>query len=263
LSNRKSTISSISALFPAYNDAGTIASVVLCARAAVARLTRDYEILVVNDGSQDHTGEVLTELEQLLPELKVIHHSANRGYGAALRTGFSAASKDLVFYTDGDAQFDPREITRLADAMGDGVDYVTGYRPRRADPFLRIALGRPYHWAIRQAFGLRLRDVDCDFRLFRRKILQQVKLTESNGAFCFELLKKLQDHGCRFREVPVSHHPRLYGRSQYYTPRRVLRAYIQLFELWVDLVVRKTHLGSTAALDRGGEGGSLSLNLPE
>ena len=250
MSNRKHSISSISALFPAYNDAGTIASVVLSARAALGRLSHDYEIIVVNDGSRDHTGEVLTELEQLLPELRVIHHSVNQGYGAALRTGFAAATKDLVFYTDGDAQFDPREITRLVDALGsddDGVDYVTGYRLRRADPFLRITLGKPYHWTIRRAFGLRLRDVDCDFRLFRRTILQQVELTESNGSFCIELLKKLQDRGFRFREVPVSHHPRVYGRSQYYTPRKVVRAYIQLFELWVELVIRKTHLGSTGS----------------
>jgi glycosyltransferase involved in cell wall biosynthesis len=244
LSKRKYSISSISALFPAYNDAGTIASVVVSARATLSRLSCDYEILVVNDGSQDHTGEVLTELEQLFPELRVIHHSVNQGYGAALRTGFDAATKDLVFYTDGDAQFDPREMTRLVDALNDDdtVDYVTGYRLRRADPFFRITLGRPYHWAIRRAFGLKLRDVDCDFRLFRRNILQQLELTESNGGFCIELLKKLQDHGRRFREVPVSHYPRVYGRSQYYTPRRVLRAYLQLFELWVDLVIRKTHL---------------------
>ncbi len=281
MSNGKCSISSITALFPAYNDAGTIASVVVSARAALGRLSCDYEILVVNDGSRDHTGEVLTELEQLIPELRVIHHSVNQGYGAALRTGFAAATKDLVFYTDGDAQFDPREITRLVDALDDdgGVDYVTGYRLRRADPFLRVTLGRPYHWAIRQAFGLKMRDVDCDFRLFRRNILQQVETTESNGSFCFELLKKLKDRGFRFREVPVSHHPRVYGRSQYYTPRRVVRAYIQLFELWVELVIRKSHLGSPdrPTTDRVVEtqqsaagsqqpvvgGRSLSLDLPE
>jgi glycosyltransferase involved in cell wall biosynthesis len=238
----KLSVHSLSILFPAYNDAGTIASMVVTARMTAARLTDDFEIIVVNDGSQDHTGEVLSELAALVPELKVIHHRANRGYGRALRTGFSAASKNLLFYTDGDAQFDPRELERLLREMEDEVDYVNGYRTKRADPFLRVALGRPYHWLIRHAFGLRLRDVDCDFRLFRTSILQGLKLHESNGAFCIELLKNLEDAGCRFREVPVRHYPRLYGRSQYYTLRSVLRAYGQLFTLWTRLVVRKSHL---------------------
>ncbi len=220
---------------------------VVAARAAIGRLTDDFEIFVVNDGSRDHTGELLTELEILVPELEVIHHPINRGYGAALRTGFAAASKDFVFYTDGDAQFDPREIRALVEAMDEDADYVAGYRIRRADPLLRIALGRPYHWVVRRAFQLELRDVDCDFRLFRRHILQRIELTETNGAMCIELLKKLSDAGCRFREVAVHHYPRIYGRSQYFTPKRVLQAYRQLIGLWLRLVVRKRSICSSVS----------------
>lgn len=230
---------SISVVFPAFNDAGTIGSMVLSARRAARSVTDDYEILVVNDGSRDHTGEVLEELDEVVPELRVIHHKVNCGYGAALRTGFGAACKDLVFYTDGDAQFDPNEMVRLREAFHSEVDYVNGYRLRRADPFLRVLIGNPYHRLVRAAFGLKLRDIDCDFRLFRRSVLERLATTEADGTFCIELLRQLQDVGARFSEVPVSHYPRVYGQSMYYNPRSVLGSYLALLKLWLRLVVRR------------------------
>jgi glycosyltransferase involved in cell wall biosynthesis len=240
-------IHSLSIVFPAYNDAGTIASMVLSVRRTARGLTRDFEILVVDDGSRDGTGAILDELEALVPELRVLRHGENRGYGAALRTGFDAATKDLVFYTDGDAQFDPRELPLLLERLTTGIDYVSGYRERRADPPLRVLAGNPYHLLVRSAFGLSLRDIDCDFRLFRRKVLDSIELEESDGAMCIELLRKLEDSGCRFAQAPVSHHPRVYGRSQYFTIRGVLRSYLQLFRLWMRLVVRKKRLHSAVA----------------
>lgn len=230
---------SISALFPAYNDAGTIASMVLSARRTLRSLASDYEILVVDDGSRDATPSILDELQQVVPELRVIRHERNRGYGAALTSGFREARKDLVFYTDGDAQFDPRELGALVGVLAPGVDYVSGYRNRRADPFLRVLIGNPYHRFVRAVFGLKLRDIDCDFRLFRRHVLSSIDLVESDGTMCIELLKKLQDGGFRFREAPVRHYPRVYGRSQYFTVAGVLASYVQLFRLWVRLVLRK------------------------
>jgi len=238
---------SISVLFPAYNDASTIASLVLLSRLTVGRLTDDYEILVVNDGSGDPTPEVLAELSTLVPELRVLHHPVNRGYGAALKTGFAAATKDLLFYTDGDAQFQPCEIALLLRALDPDADYVSGYRARRADPFLRVLLGRPYQALVRVAFGLKLRDIDCDFRLFRRRVLQQVELRESNGTLCIELLKKLEDRGFSFREVLVQHCPRVSGRSQYFRPGRVVHGFFQTLRLWVKLVIRKEHLRPAGA----------------
>ena len=251
-----SRTASISVLFPAYNDAGTIASLVLLSRLTVGRLTDDYEILVVNDGSGDATPEVLAELSRLVPELRVLHHPVNRGYGAALKTGFAAATKDLLFYTDGDAQFQPSEIALLLQALDPKADYVSGYRARRADPFLRVLLGRPYQALVRVAFGLRLRDIDCDFRLFRRRVLQRVELAESNGTLSIELLKKLEDGGFRFREVLVHHYPRVSGRSQYFRPGRVMHGFFQMLRLWVKLVIRKEHLRPAGArpapaFDRG------------
>ncbi len=233
---------SLSVFFPASNDAGTIASMVVAARLTARELTDNFEIVVVNDGSGDHTEAVLAELASLVPELRVVQHATNRGYGGALRTGFASAVKDLIFYTDGDAQYDPREMRALMAAMDEGVDFVNGYKIGRSDPLHRIVIGRVYHWAVRLAFGLHLRDVDCDFRLFRRSIFDRVELTKSSGVICVEMMKKVQDAGFHIREVPVHHYHRAYGRSQFFNFPRVIRTLFDLSRLWIDLAVRKVHL---------------------
>ncbi len=239
---------SLSIFFPAYNDAGTIASLVLIAHMTARELTSDYEITVVDDGSPDHTGMLLDEMARHFPWLRVVHHGKNRGYGGALRTGFESASKDLIFYTDGDAQYDPREMVKLYEALAPEVDLVNGYKIGRSDPPHRVVIGRVYHWFVRTMFGLRLRDVDCDFRLMRRKVFDKVALTRSSGVICVELMKKVQDHGYRIAEVPVHHFHRSYGRSQFFNVPRVGRTLTDLARLWVELVVRKTHLAGA----RGG-----------
>ena len=139
------------------------------ARVTARELSDDYEVIVVEDGSPDHTGALLDEMATVYPWLKVVHHPRNRGYGGALRSGFAAASKELVFYTDGDAQYDPREMAQLWERMGDGVDLVNGYKISRSDPLHRIIIGRVYHHVVKRLFGLKVRDVDCDFRLMRRR----------------------------------------------------------------------------------------------
>ena len=225
----------ISVFFPAYNDGGTIPSMVLTALMTLRELTDDCEVIVVNDGSADYTGAVLEELASRYPELRVIHHEQNRGYGGALRTGFSSATKDLIFYTDGDAQYDPREMTRLYEVWSDEVDFVNGYKISRSDPLHRIVIGRLYHWTVRLAFGLHLRDVDCDFRLMRRSIFDAVQLQSDSGVICVELIKKVQDAGFRIAEVPVHHYHRAYGKSQFFNFRRIWRTGKQLWALWWEL----------------------------
>jgi glycosyltransferase involved in cell wall biosynthesis len=238
-------ISSVSAVFPAYNDGGTIPSMVLTALMALRQVTDDYEIIVTDDGSTDHTAEILGEMAERYPELRVIHHPHNLGYGAALQTGFNTATKDWVFYTDGDAQYNPLELVNLVEALSDGVDIVNGYKIARSDPLMRKVIGRLYHYMVSIAFGIHLRDVDCDFRLMRRSALMQLGLESRSGAICLELVKKFQDRGCVIAEVPVHHYHRQYGRSQFFNFRRILRVARQLLVLYWKLVIRKEHLGKS------------------
>ena len=164
----------LSVFFPAYNDSGTIASLVISALRAARKLTSDFEVIVVNDGSADATAEIVDELARTYPEVRVVHHERNRGYGGALRSGFAAATRDLIFYTDGDAQYDPAEMAVLWHAFNEEVDLVNGYKISRSDPLHRIIIGRIYHHTVKMLFGLRVRDVDCDFRLMRRSIFDKV-----------------------------------------------------------------------------------------
>jgi glycosyltransferase involved in cell wall biosynthesis len=233
---------SLSIFFPAYNDAGTIASLALIAHMTARQLTDDYEVIVIDDGSPDHTGALLDEMARHFPWLKVVHHGNNRGYGGALRTGFQTASKELVFYTDGDAQYDPRELTRLYEAFTPEVDFVNGIKIARQDPFHRKVIGRIYHTFVKTMFGLRLQDVDCDFRLMRKSVFDKVVLTRSSGVICVELMKKVQDHGFRIAQVGVHHYHRTYGKSQFFNFPRVARTLVDLTRLWWELVVRKDHL---------------------
>jgi len=230
---------SISAFFPAYNDAWTIPSLVITTDRLLRGLTDDYEIIVVDDGSPDHVEEVLADLQAHYPRLRVVTHPRNRGYGGALRSGFAHASKDLVFYTDGDAQYDPRELVRLLAQLKDGVDVVNGYKLGRSDALHRRVVGRLYQWAIRLAFGLPIRDVDCDFRLFRRRALDAVELESDSGTITVEMVRKIHDAGFRFVEVPVHHYPRAAGSSQFFRFRRVAQTLLDLAGLWWYLRTRK------------------------
>lgn len=231
---------SISAFFPAYNDAGTIPSMVITVLLTLRQLTDDYEVIVVNDGSADHTAAVLDELARIYPdEVRIIHHPQNRGYGGALRTGFYSATKDWVFYTDGDAQYDPRELSNLAALVSDEVDFINGWKIERNDPLHRIIIGRIYQYVIKLAFGLKLKDVDCDFRLMRRQVFEEIQLTSDSGVICVELMKKVQDAGFRLTETPVHHFHRAYGKSQFFRLRRLLQVARDLTKLWYRLVWRK------------------------
>jgi glycosyltransferase involved in cell wall biosynthesis len=240
--NKPVSISSLTIVFPAFNDAGTIPSMVLTALMAARKLTEDYEIIVVNDASTDHTAAILDEMTKHFQCLRVIHHPHNRGYGSTLRTGFSAAVKEWVFYTDGDAQYNPLELVDLAAALQEGVDVVNGYKISRHDPLLRRIIGRVYHLLVKWAFGFHLRDVDCDFRLMRRQIFDQVELESKTGTFPLELVKKFQDMGYKFVEVPVHHYFRQYGKSQFLNWRRLFATGKHLLSLWWKLVIRKDHL---------------------
>ena len=249
----------LSVFFPAYNDSGTIASLVITALKTARRLTDNFEVIIVNDGSADRTAEIADELARAYPEVRVVHHERNRGYGGALRSGFAAATRDLIFYTDGDAQYDPGELEALWGALRDDVDLVNGYKISRSDPLHRIVIGRIYHHTVKLLFGLNVRDVDCDFRLMRRSIFDRVALHKNSGVICLEMMKKIEDAGYRIAEVPVHHYHRAYGRSQFFNFKRLFRTSIDVFKLWFVLVIRREDRASRpdtaepAAVRRAGD----------
>lgn len=229
----------VSVFFPAFNDEGSIAKMIREALEVAPRITNDFEVIVVNDGSSDGTAAVLDDLASKEPRLRVIHHPRNRGYGGALRSGFENATKDLIFYTDGDGQYDVREMMNLIPLMIEDVDVVTGYKIKRSDSRRRIVLGAMYSFLARRMFGLPIRDVDCDFRLMRRKAIQSITLTSTSGVVCAEMVYKLSKAGYRFAETPVHHYPRLHGQSQFFTLRRVTKTGYDFFKLWLKLVVKR------------------------
>ncbi len=229
---------SISAFFPAYNDGGTIGSMVLMALRTLHEITDDFEVIVVNDGSHDYTCDVLSTLAAEFPQLRVIPHEKNKGYGGALITGFTNSTKDLIFYTDGDAQYDVREMKLLLDHLTPEVDWVNGYKISRSDPLHRKIIGRIYHWLVKFAFGIPLRDVDCDFRLIRRRVFEKVELKSESGVICVEMITKFHQAGFKAAEVPVHHFFRAYGKSQFFNFPRVWRVGVNLIQLWWQLVVR-------------------------
>jgi len=231
----------LSVFFPAYNDSGTIASMVIRAVQAASELTPDYEVIVVDDGSHDATPVIVDELARTYSHVRVVHHPKNRGYGGALQTGFRSATKEFIFYTDGDAQYDPAELAALWARMAPGTDLVNGYKISRSDPFHRIVIGRIYHHLVSTMFGLTVRDVDCDFRLLRRTIFDRIELTKTSGVICLEMMKKIEDAGFHIVEVPVHHYHRAFGKSQFFNFRRIGKTAIDVLRLWYALVIRGEH----------------------
>ncbi len=231
---------SISVFFPCYNDAGTIGVMIIRAIQTLREISDDYEVLVTNDGSTDDSRLILEEMSRLYPrEFCFENRSRPSGYGGVLRSGIAKATKDWIFYTDGDAQYDVRELKLLAAKVSDDVDFINGYKIRRRDPFHRIVIGVIYQYFIKLLFGLVIRDVDCDFRLMRREIFDVVQLESDTGTITFELAKKVQDAGYRMVEVPVHHFYRQYGESQFFNVSRVGRTLLALTRWWWRLVVKQ------------------------
>lgn len=233
-----SKINSLSVFFPAYNDAPSLPLLISKTFRVLAEHAADYEVIVVNDGSFDNTAEVLDGLlKEHSPRLKVITHPENRGYGGALRTGFENASKEWVFYTDGDSQYDVAELPKLIGEVAMDVGLINGYKLERNDPQHRIWIGKVYNAFARFLFRIRIRDVDCDFRMIRGSLLEEISLTSTSGTICVELVKKLELSPYRVVEVGVHHYPRLYGRSQFFRIRSLLSTFGQLVKLYVRTVL--------------------------
>ena len=243
-------LSSVSAFFPCYNDSETIRGLVLKVEAVLKNITNDYEIIAVDDGSADNSVEVLKALQAEVPHFRFVEHGKNRGYGSALTTGFRSATKDYVFYTDGDGQYDPSELQLLADAMAPGIDVVNGYKRNRQDPWYRLLAGNVYQQLARVMFSLPIRDVDCDFRLLRRDALRDIELESKDGAICVELVRKLRDCDRTMIELPVTHYARAFGTSQFFKPDRIVRAVQGVTSWYVKLVILRQQKRRVRALAR-------------
>ena len=241
----RTRVPALSYFFPAHDEAENVAALVAEALEGLPLLAHRFEIICVDDGSRDGTGDIADRLAADHPDLvRVVHHATNRGYGAALRSGFRAARFDLVCFTDGDRQFRVADLALLADRLAAGAlegrapDVVAGYRLKRADPAIRLAYARVYRACLRLFFGLRLLDVDCACKLVRRGALEGIRL-ESRGAFLSaELLIKLRELGRSVVEVGVPHHPRTAGQASGADPRVVFRAVRDFWalrlRLWAD-----------------------------
>jgi glycosyltransferase involved in cell wall biosynthesis len=228
----------ISVFFPAYNDAPTLPGLIGRTFEVLRERVSAYEVIVVNDGSADSTAEVLEELrKQYHPNLRVVTHEVNRGYGAALRSGFAAATREFIFYTDGDGQYDVGELPKLLELVDDQTGLVNGYKLERNDPWHRIWIGKTYNRFARFLFGVKLSDIDCDFRLIRRKVMEDIELVSTSGTICVELVRKIEMSPWRVAEVGVHHYPRLHGRSQFFRLKSLAKTLYQLLRLYGQVVV--------------------------
>jgi glycosyltransferase involved in cell wall biosynthesis len=205
-------VPSISVVLPAWNEERNVAQAIREAVTALEGLGADYEVIVVDDGSRDGTARVVGELQASHPQVRLVRHEVNRGYGQALRSGYAAAQKDLVLIHHADSQFDLTEIKRFLPLLAQ-ADIVCGYRAQRADPFMRKINALGWNMVVRLLFGYLARDIDCGFKLFRREILDHVHLTATRGAMIdTELLASARARGYRLAELPVTHLPRLGGQ---------------------------------------------------
>jgi glycosyltransferase involved in cell wall biosynthesis len=219
---------------PAFNEEGNLERSVQRLNDAVRDRTCEYEVIVVNDGSRDRTARVLAQLGERYPTLRVVTHAANRGYGAALCSGFATARYEWVFMMDSDNQFDPVDLKLLLARASDG-DIVAGRRKQRRDPLHRRLNAWAFFTLVTLLFGRLARDVNCGFKLMRRDQLAKMQLTSNGALINTEIFVKARRLGARVVEVPILHYPRTAGKQTGAKPRVVLRACAELLALRAEM----------------------------
>ena len=221
---------SISVFFPCYNEQENVGRTVEKALEVLERLNADFEVIIVDDGSSDGTGQIADEIAGRDGRVKVVHHEGNLGYGAALQSGFKAATKEFVFYTDGDGQFDINEMPSLL-ALMERYDIVSCYRLNRRDPLIRKINGWCWTRLVCLTFGLKIRDIDCAFKLYKREIFDKIELLSTGALINAEILARAVRKGYRITQKGVHHYPRTTGKQTGANLRVILRAFKELFKL--------------------------------
>jgi glycosyltransferase involved in cell wall biosynthesis len=222
---------SLSLVLPAFNEEANIAVVLRDALATLPRFADDFEIIVVDDGSRDRTARIVSDLATEDPRIRVQRHARNRGYGAALATGFHATRGDFVMFMDADRQFDIRDL-RLLTPFAAEYDIVAGFRMERNDPLHRRVFAELFNVSVRVLFGVHLRDIDCAFKLFRGDLLRGMELTAPGALVNTEIQAKARRQGARLEQVGVHHYPRVAGEATGGSPRVILRAMRETLALW-------------------------------
>ncbi len=221
---------SISVFFPCYNEQDNITRVVQQALAALEKCKADFEVIIVDDGSSDGTGQIADELAGQNSGVKVVHHRTNLGYGAALQSGFKASTKELVFYTDGDGQFDINEMPPLLGLM-EHYDIVSCYRLNRQDNLIRKINGWCWTKLVCLLFGIKVRDIDCAFKLYKREIFDNIKLVSTGALIDAEILARAVRKGYRITQKGIHHYPRTAGAQTGANFRVIFRAFKELLKL--------------------------------
>lgn len=220
----------LSVFFPCHNEQANVEPLVRKALAVLPTISDDYEVIVVNDGSTDETGAVADRLTAEIPQVRVVHHEKNKGYGGALQSGFHAATKDYVFYTDGDGQFDLGELPEIVPLV-EHADIVTCYRLNRTESFVRRFNGHAWTWLVNRLFKLQLRDIDCAFKLYKREIFDKIEMHSLGALIDTEILARAHNAGYAMIQKGVHHYPRTAGQSSGASIKVILRAFKELFQL--------------------------------
>ena len=233
-------ISSLSVFFPCYNEESNVKKTIIAALKLLPQICKDYEIIIVDDGSSDGTKNRVKKLQNKYPDkIKLFSHKVNLGYGAALKTGFKESKKDWIFFTDGDGQFNMSEL-KLFLPHTSSFDVIIGYRKKRAEGFKRWLNAHLFKIAVQSLFNIKVTDIDCAFKLIKRSALKNISLSSDGAMISSELLYKLKKNGYQWKEIGVNHYLRLSGKATGSNIKVIIKAFIELFSLfWNERLLKK------------------------